>query len=184
MRKPIKDHHHKYGKKYINRLKKEGLCIGGCGTKIEINSHSKIYVRCLSCRSITNNRAAKNFDKGLCKTCGVNAVHSGKVRCLFCIERSFWTIINKKYNLSKEKWEEMYLRQEGNCDICKLPGDRPKPGYGNINKGVVLCVDHDHGTGKVRSLLHLRCNGALGLFRDNPDILISAANYIKKHRRS
>lgn len=41
-------------------------------------------------------------------------------------------------------------------------------------------VDHDHKTGAVRGLLHRNCNVALGLLRDDPDILQKAIDYLKK----
>jgi len=44
--------------------------------------------------------------------------------------------------------------------------------------GISLHVDHDHGTGEIRGLLCVRCNNALGLFREDPDLLKRAARYV------
>jgi len=43
-----------------------------------------------------------------------------------------------------------------------------------------LDVDHCHTTGEVRGLLCNRCNTGIGQFKDNPNILRSAARYLDK----
>lgn len=86
--------------------------------------------------------------------------------------------IKLKYNIS---WDEfMYLieQQKYQCSICKL--DLVLPG-GIMNANNTAHVDHDHSTGKVRGLLCKNCNRALGFFKDNIDILESAASYLKEN---
>jgi len=62
--------------------------------------------------------------------------------------------------------------QDGVCAICgEPPGGRWKK----------LHVDHDHETGRVRALLCVSCNRALGWFRDNPEILRKAIVYLEEH---
>ena len=51
------------------------------------------------------------------------------------------------------------------CDIC-----------GRTQK---LEVDHNHQTGAVRGVLCSRCNGALGQFCDNEELLLKAIAYLK-----
>ncbi|MER0478849.1 endonuclease domain-containing protein [Streptomyces sp. Edi2] len=40
-------------------------------------------------------------------------------------------------------------------------------------------VDHDHETGKVRGVLCFSCSAALGQFKDRPDVLRRAAEYLE-----
>jgi hypothetical protein len=62
-----------------------------------------------------------------------------------------------------------YKRETGGlCDIC-----------GGVPTGIGLCIDHDHETGMVRGLLCNGCNIGLGGFRDNPRLLIRAADYLR-----
>lgn len=65
-------------------------------------------------------------------------------------------------------YELMLRDQNGCCAICKT-----KP-----PKGKRLDIDHDHSTGEVRGLLCGLCNRGLGLFKDNPNTLRSAADYV------
>jgi hypothetical protein len=59
------------------------------------------------------------------------------------------------------------------CDICKRP-------EWHTRNGVVkrLAKDHDHSTGEWRGLLCHRCNMAIGLFADDPDLLSAAIRYL------
>ena len=49
--------------------------------------------------------------------------------------------------------------------ICECCGEAPSGRYKN------LCLDHCHTTGKFRAWLCDKCNRALGMVIDNPDIL-------------
>ncbi len=74
----------------------------------------------------------------------------------------------QRYGLTPGQYEERIKKQDGKCAICGgLPGKRS------------LSVDHDHTTFAVRGLLCNRCNALLGHCRDNPDVLLSAIEYLK-----
>jgi hypothetical protein len=75
------------------------------------------------------------------------------------------------YGIDQAAYDRMLKRQNGKCAICgAAPGKRR------------LGVDHDHETGAVRGLLCLSCNGGLGLFRDDVDMLRAALAYLEAHR--
>ena len=82
--------------------------------------------------------------------------------------------IKREYGLDSEQHAAMVISQGGLCMICK---DAPL-------EGKPLHIDHDHITGKVRSLLCMKCNNGLGLFQDSPEILFVAYEYLKKHKEN
>jgi hypothetical protein len=42
--------------------------------------------------------------------------------------------------------------------------------------------DHDHTTNQVRGILCERCNRAIGLLRDDVDVLKNAIKYLERHK--
>lgn len=78
----------------------------------------------------------------------------------------------RKYGLTISDFDAMLEKQNGKCAVCGRPPE---------NKHNVLFVDHDHKTGKIRALLCYRCNCALGMVQDNPDILGRLVEYLMKH---
>lgn len=81
----------------------------------------------------------------------------------------------KLYGLTVEEFEEIERQQGGVCRICQCPPT------GRRNGGR-LHVDHDHETGEVRGLLCYHCNNGLGRFKDDPELLRSAAKYLELSR--
>ena len=71
----------------------------------------------------------------------------------------------------------MLKTQEGVCFICKNPEITKFKGVVNP-----LSVDHCHKTGKVRSLLCVKCNALLGMADDNLEILQKAIDYLNLHK--
>ena len=59
--------------------------------------------------------------------------------------------------------------QGGGCAICGITVD---PTHKQLS------VDHCHNSGKVRGLLCTLCNTALGSFKDDPELLQKAINYV------
>jgi protein-arginine kinase activator protein McsA len=74
--------------------------------------------------------------------------------------------LKKQYGITPEKYNEMSSLQEGKCAIC----DRTEK----------LVVDHNHATGKVRSLLCRLCNSGIGYFKEDVTIMRKAIKYVTK----
>lgn len=81
--------------------------------------------------------------------------------------------IKKLYGITVDQFNAMLIRQEGKCAIC---GTTEPGGKGNF------FVDHCHETGKIRELLCLHCNSAIGYFRDNISYMQKGIDYINKHK--
>lgn len=75
--------------------------------------------------------------------------------------------VRRKYGLTLEEYESILA---GGCSICGAHG----PG---------MAMDHDHANGMVRDALCGNCNNGLGRFKDDPERLRAAANYLERHRK-
>lgn len=80
-----------------------------------------------------------------------------------------------RYGITNEQYQTMLESQNGTCKICKQH---------ETMRGRGLAVDHCHATGKVRGLLCGKCNQGLGSFRDNPELLGAAIQYIESSQIS
>ncbi len=70
---------------------------------------------------------------------------------------------SRKYVMSIEEMERLDAGVD--CEICGETAD---------------AVDHNHQTGFVRGYLCKPCNSAIGLLKDNPAVIRSAANYLER----
>ena len=82
--------------------------------------------------------------------------------------------MRRKYGISEREYWRMFEAQDGKCAIC-LSEPRPTKHSG----GQKLHVDHDHRTDRVRDLLCMSCNRALGFLGDNPETVRRAAAYLE-----
>ena len=77
------------------------------------------------------------------------------------------SVLREKFGIGLHQYEELYKEQGGRCYLCGCTQKRN------------LTVDHDHVSGNVRRLLCSPCNQALGLFKDNPQTIMKAAEYVQ-----
>lgn len=77
--------------------------------------------------------------------------------------------LKSRYGMTIEEYDYLLDKQEGCCAIC---GTDDPNGRGRFH------VDHNHETGEVRGLLCNGCNIALGGFKDSPEILLKARDYL------
>lgn len=76
-----------------------------------------------------------------------------------------------RYKMLYSEFQELWNKQNGRCAICGtlFLNDRS------------YRIDHDHETGKVRGILCASCNTGLGLFKDAPEVLNMASEYLTTH---
>lgn len=85
----------------------------------------------------------------------------------------------RNYGIDDSTLQSMKEEQDNKCYLCGLDGFVMNS---KVHKEK-LVVDHDHETGKNRKLLCHNCNRALGLFKDNPEVLRKAADYVEEHKK-
>jgi hypothetical protein len=75
-----------------------------------------------------------------------------------------------RYGITLLQYNEMFDNQNGKCAICDVSQEK---------QSKRLSVDHCHMTGKIRKLLCDGCNKGLGHFKDKPELLLKAIEYLK-----
>jgi 5-methylcytosine-specific restriction endonuclease McrA len=77
----------------------------------------------------------------------------------------------KPYGITHAEFTAMLAAQNGRCAIC---------GHSDLSvPNLFPLVDHCHKTGKVRGLLCMNCNQAIGKMGDDPERLRRAALYLE-----
>lgn len=134
----------------------------------KINNSSKS----LYCSYCKENKKVDEFNKYQLKT--------KYLKCKNCeskMNRHYY-ILNK-YKLTQDEYEKLLKEQNYVCKIC---GQHETAKLNGIIKK--LAVDHCHtaeknGVLKIRGLLCHTCNQGLGAFKDDPDYLKKAIEYLE-----
>ena len=111
-----------------------------------------------------DNPEVKSYYQSYCKPCASKKVKKSKDKNIDKHKRrqKEWRL-KKKYGITFD--EEIELKKNG-CNICG----------GNVR----LAIDHCHDTGKIRGVLCMNCNIALGLVKDDINTLKSLIEYLEK----
>lgn len=82
--------------------------------------------------------------------------------------------LKSKYNMTLEKYNQMFEDQRGVCAVCGVPA-------GDLKRN--LAVDHNHRTGKIRGLLCFACNSLIGRIEKNPLLIPTMMKYIRTRNK-
>jgi hypothetical protein len=82
--------------------------------------------------------------------------------------QSFHRNLKRHYKITSDQMQDMFVNQMGRCAICKT----------EFSETNMMCVDHCHTTGKVRSLLCRSCNTGIGMFKENSKAMMNAILYL------
>ena len=83
-------------------------------------------------------------------------------------KRKKYLTFKRKYGINPEDYDQMIIQQNSSCACC---GKQPEK----------LCIDHCHSTGRIRALLCVSCNFAIGYAQDSIEILENMVKYLKKY---
>lgn len=156
--KPLSDY-------YFSQYTKNGF-VKTCKVCVRARAEAKgntIIVKEKVCSSCGEMKPASDYNK---TKIAADGMHS---RCKVCAR---WEDINRLYGVSRQEYEKMFFEQDGKCAICKKPSLRK------------LHVDHCHATGKARALLCFTCNSGIGMFGDDENLILRAAEYIRSFKFS
>lgn len=116
---------------------------------------------------------------GICKEWVAEKDYDARTgSCKSCARRRW---LKRAYGITPEQYDAMLTAQGGVCSVCGSAPDHTRNSGEAGRKKTVLCVDHDHATGKVRGLLCSDCNRALGLMDDKLNWIQKLGEYISKY---
>ena len=153
------------------------------------HQYDKGFKRCPECKKESNKQYRKENSGQIKKRMEkYREENSEKIEQYYKenAERIKNSILLKTFKIDLKTYNSKMKEQNFSCKICKEPAKPHKSG-----KYYILCVDHDHSCcpgenscGKcIRGLICHNCNRALGHFKDNPEILYKAAEYLKSYEK-
>lgn len=145
----------------------------------------KRCMRCLQVLPISNYYLVqtRNGYNSRCKSCV--AISNKEYRAIDPENTKAWdrrrhlrsSLKRKGVGINLEEYNALLTSQKGLCAICQQP--ERYTFRGTLRS---LAVDHCHKTNIVRELLCARCNLAIGLLEDDPELLAKCRDYLLSHR--
>ena len=83
--------------------------------------------------------------------------------------------ICRNKGITVEKYDEILAEQDNRCAICLMHLSEA------TLTGKHFCIDHHHESNTVRGLLCTPCNAAIGMLREDEEIMNRAIEYLRKH---
>lgn len=173
----------------IRRWRCTVTCVN-CGTSVEAKSEKKKYCSIL-CKDIYTAQArsdyfkeysAANTDKKRQQAAAwrernsANLANINKASHERHRDKKAWAVYAARYGITQQEYEAKLVEQGRLCRICRKPETAAQGGRIRM-----LSVDHDHESGKIRDLLCSKCNAGLGMFADDPELLLDAYEYLVRH---
>lgn len=145
-------------------------CRGHLLSPDNVYTDSRGKRRCKECRKgWMANDAKRRKGRGQCRKCAEPIALGNSNYCEGHRQMTRGYVLKNRYGITPAQYQYMLDQQGGVCPICKQPP--------TDSRGLVL--DHNHRTEVIRGLLHASCNQALGLLKDNPDIILAASQYVR-----
>lgn len=117
-----------------------------------------IEYKCKKCKSDYNSKFYTGNKKHIEKSKEYNKRNKRQVRNLDLL---------RDFGITIEEYELMLLNQNYKCKICDKPETKR-----------AMSVDHCHKTGKIRGLLCMKCNCAIGFLYEDPVIIKNCLKYL------
>lgn len=154
------------------------MTCGICGKPFEITQGNRRYCSDDCLKAATRERRKSEYlpPPSLCERCGSEIPYKSYKR-KYCSDECADAVYRKRWDRCARKGITEERASVAACELCGKDDTR-------------LVIDHDHACcpgnltcGRcTRGMLCRRCNGALGMFYDDAEVLRRAAVYIEDHR--
>jgi hypothetical protein len=135
----------------------------------------KVCTRCKEFKPLTEyalRRKKEPWLKSACKACHRERARGYWAKKPLDPEVQREKNLRNNFGIGVKDYESMLVGQSHSCAICR----RHESEFSKR-----LAVDHCHKTGKIRGLLCMFCNTALGKYDDNIALMKAAIEYMERH---
>jgi hypothetical protein len=153
----------------------------------EVVEEIRSCTSCLRGKPLAEFYKVKKWHRRTCKECDrdtqknyylnnptYRSAQIARTRARYSSEERRVRTLAEKYGVTTEWYQHQLEAQGGVCAICQQPETAIRMG-----KVRPLAVDHCHKSGRNRKLLCQCCNTMIGLAKEDPQILLAAAEYLK-----